>query len=441
MNRSLKKCLIFFALKINNINLIQFLLKKKVTLPEINVSYSKFNYDERKDYDEKKYYNLFINNKYKNLYLDVFDFIHGLQSFDLIKMYDSTKIKHTKTFVIKLIANCFQFLNHPPITEELTDEKINDTLNLLLVLFEVIESGKKFLKLLLNSYVSQNTEMLILRKMNYYVDWNFYLQLISKVSESYNLLYITIISENYERFKADIFTNIKKENIFYENGLYIKIDDKKLEMSKYTHFPFIFDLLLNNFITTDILMNFIFIKENLLEENIDNILKYFREKNDNSLYFSTSGTNLIMKLESHSIMFDYKDIGDSKIKQFLRLFGFLLKNIFKSPIYIDPSFHIVKETFVDFLSNFISIMFTLYKSDKIKTINEIYYRIKIVSTILETHQAYLTTLHPSLRTTRNFLNDDFIKHKFRGLLGNDFIIASKEDPILKRLQNLVFPKP
>jgi hypothetical protein len=283
--------------------------------------------------------------------------------------------------------------------------------------------------------------MLILRKMNYYVDWNFYLQLISKVSESYNLVYITIISENYERFKADIFTNIKKENIFYENGLYIKIDDKKLDMLKYTYFPFIFDLLLNNFITTDILMNFIFIKENLLEENIDKILKYFREKNDNSLYFLTSGTNLIMKLEPHSIIFDYKDIGDNKIKQFLRLFGFLLKNIFKSPIYIDPSFHKVKETFVDFLSNFILIMFTLYKSDKIKTINEIYYRIKIVSTILETHQVYLTTLHPSLSTTRNFLNDDFIKHKFRGLLGNDFIIASKEDPILKRLQNLVFPKP
>lgn len=445
MNRSRQKCLIFFALKINNINLIKFLLKKKVNLPEIDARHisSKFNYDERKDYDERKYYNIFISDRYKNLYLDVFDFVHGLQSYDLIRMYDSTKIKHTKIFNIKLIVNCLQYLNNPPITEEQTDEKINDTLNLLLVLFEVIKSGKQFLKLLLNNHISQNTKMLILRKMYYYVDWKFYLELISKVSKSYNLLYITIISENYERFKTDIFTNIKKEDIFYKNDLYIniKMDDKKLDMLKYTYFPFIFDLYLNNFITTDILIKYIFIKENLLEENIDKILKYFREKNDNSLYFMKLGNNLIMNLDRYIILYYYKDIDGNKIKQFLRLFGFLLKNIFKSPIYNDPSLHIEKKTFVNFLEDLISLMLKLHKSDKIKTIDEIHYRIKIVSTILETHQVYLTTLHPSLRTTKNFLNDNFIKNKFRGLLGNDFIIASREDPVLKRLQNLVFPKP
>lgn len=189
------------------------------------------------------------------------------------------------------------------------------------------------------------------------------------------------------------------------------------------------------------MIKYVFIKNNLIKENIDRALEYFRGKDNNNLYFLKSGDNLIMEFQPNFMLVFYKDMDDNQQRQFLRLFGFLLKNIFKSPIYTHCSLFVQKNKFVDFLSDFIKTMLKIHKSDKIKEIKQVYFRMKVVTTILETHEAYYSVLTPLLKDSGNFLNKDSIKESFRGFLGVDFIRASNKDPILNRLKYLVFALP
>jgi hypothetical protein len=447
MKKSYKKCLIFFAIQQNNYNLIDFLLKKKIELPEIYFYVEpKFNYDVSKDL------NHFLYNHFYDMYLDVFNFINGFKSYELIKKYDSTKIKSTMSFNLKLVANCIRYLINPPMKEKQTDERIDDTLDLLLVLFEFIDSLNATLSkdILKEHLIHKNSSynILILRKMNKYIDWKCFLKIICFDSYKHSVKYYPIISENYGRYKDDILANIKKENIvfFAYSDLIIKIDGQDLYMSTSVYFPFIFDLLSNNLITTNIMIKYIFMTDNLIKEHIDRVLEYFRQNNNRDLYFSKSyfikGNNLIMEFLPSKILLKYKNMEDTEQKQFLRLFGFLLKNIFKSPIYTNSTFLLEKNKFVNFLSTIIHDMLKVYKMENIKEIKEIYFRMKVVITILETHQAYLDTLTTLKdKDSKNFLDNSNIKESFRGFLGVDFIIASEKDPILKRLKYLVFRLP
>ena len=66
---------------------------------------------------------------------------------------------------------------------------------------------------------------------------------------------------------------------------------------------------------------------------------------------------------------------------------------------------------------------------------------RLVSSILETHKTYINKSNPLLKEKVNFLKNRRIKDNFRRLLGVDFIRASNTDPILLRLQHLVFELP
>jgi hypothetical protein len=71
-----------------------------------------------------------------------------------------------------------------------------------------------------------------------------------------------------------------------------------LILSSYFYYPFLIDLLLNKIITVEMIYPFIFMKHNLVKENVDKILEYFRKEGDNNLYFLKAYITLFGYLSS-----------------------------------------------------------------------------------------------------------------------------------------------
>jgi len=419
-------CLIFFALAKNDYELIKFLIKKNIDLPVIEI-------EENFTYSKLATLEKFLKGTWKENYLDVFDFIYNLKSYKLIEDYDdSTKEKFSNiSFKLKLAANCFKYIEREfsmiYVMYDKTDyDNLNDSLDLLMVLFDSLPNIFNFnLKKLIIKDISLDTKMFILDKMEKNIDYRNFLLFISLVSlASPNLKYNNILSKYYLNYKEAIFKDIKKKSISYDVDFIIIIGVDKLKIGHSAYYPFLLDLYEKNFINFQIIFNKIFREDNLIKENVDITLKLLRTIDKDNLYFLIDGHNILMSFNGTQIRSAYKDLDDNKQKQFIRLFGFLLKKIFNS------SFYVEKGKFIDYLRKFINELLII--KTYMRYIKQLYFHMRIISAILVTHKEYFS------KEKINFLVNDDIKYHFRLFLSKSPIKNFPEDEVLKNLKQLVF---
>jgi hypothetical protein len=413
--------LYYFGIKKNNFDFIKFLISKNVDLPD-----DIFDYKESYNID-----NLYKTNRMQYSYQNIFIYIFNKKMYDLIINYITSRGQDLKfitsdTGKMIILYNCI--VNF--IDTMIKFEEKQNILDLVVELIDVFKSDldkQKFFKRYFDIDKIRKCEVLLLVKnFKKYLNESVIAKIFLFEPPKFDCkdLYIKICDENYNDFKSIYLNHIELVQESYKHYFIVhKPDETDFIASEHLtiYFPLILDLLsIGKIELDDFIITF------RLEKYYIDLLILFLRKEENQKFFFTKDSNFIMKyLELGKGRFggdvDTDSYSPEEQSQFIRFFGFLLKNTFKSVLYIHCSFFIDKQKFKDYLVNFIKDILAPNKEGveelKLENYN---FAFKIVDLILEKNKEYVLSLDPKMRKDASFIDEKVVNGIILHLLKTRF---------------------